>query len=101
MMEQVLASDEVGRDEQSTLGLLRKLDVRTCLSLHCVPIIFLYYVHIYIGVNVDICMYLRIYLSLFLHIFVLLHTYFCITDNIIDQISKVDCIDTYVCTCYY
>ena len=27
LMEQVLASDEIGRDEQSTLALLRKLDV--------------------------------------------------------------------------
>ena len=28
IMEQVLASDEIGRNEQNTLSLLRKLDVR-------------------------------------------------------------------------
>ena len=36
-MEQVLASDETGRDEQSTLSLLQKLDVsivNTC-DVHC------------------------------------------------------------------
>ena len=32
-MEQVLTSDEIGRDEQSTLGLLRKLDVRMLMYI--------------------------------------------------------------------
>ena len=34
MMEQVLASDEIGRDEQNTLSLLRKLDVCDRVFVH-------------------------------------------------------------------
>ena len=34
LMEQVLASDEIGRDEQNTLALLRKLDVRCSVCVH-------------------------------------------------------------------
>jgi len=34
LMKQVLASDEIGRDEQSTLALLRKLDVRCSVYVH-------------------------------------------------------------------
>ena len=39
MMEHVLASDDIGRDEQSTLGLLRKLDV--CILLY-ISVLYVY-----------------------------------------------------------